>query len=156
MPADELTRGDELANIDCLTCHQEVYKRFPDWTDPLGFETLEIVSADPSTGKPNTALAPIVRDGLEGIPVVDPVTLDFQFLPAGSAADPDYALPADAPASFSPMPITALEAAQNAHATTRKACLNCHGGAGGGDGTKRGDMSSALIDPSLSVDMHMS
>jgi len=22
----------QLANIDCLTCHQEAYKRFPDWT----------------------------------------------------------------------------------------------------------------------------
>jgi len=156
LPASEPARSEELANIDCLMCHQEVYKRFPDWTDPLGFETLEIVDADPLTGKPNPALPPIVRTGLEGIPVVDPVTLDFQFLPAGPPEDPYYALPADAPASFAPMPITAMEAAQNVHATTRKSCLNCHGGAGGGDGTKRGDMSSALVDPPLSVDMHMS
>ena len=25
---------EELANIDCLTCHQEIYKRFPDWVLP--------------------------------------------------------------------------------------------------------------------------
>jgi hypothetical protein len=54
------------------------------------------------------------------------------------------------------MDITAVEAAQTVHATTRKSCLNCHGGAGGGDGTKRGDMSSALIDPDPHTDVHMS
>ncbi|MEA3275591.1 MAG: hypothetical protein U9Q81_09965 [Pseudomonadota bacterium] len=140
---------EELSNIDCLTCHQDVYKRFPDWTSPLGFETLEIVSPDPVTGEPNPALPPIVRTGLEGIPVVDPITLDFQFLPAGVDT-----LPPEAP--MAPMPITTLEAARTVHATTRKTCLNCHAGAAGGDGYKRGDLSSLLADPPIELDMHMS
>jgi hypothetical protein len=54
------------------------------------------------------------------------------------------------------MEITALEAARGVHPTTRKSCLNCHAGAGGGDGTKRGDLSSALIDPDPHTDYHMS
>ena len=29
---DSTEENTQLANIDCLMCHQEVYKRFPDWT----------------------------------------------------------------------------------------------------------------------------
>ena len=56
----------------------------------------------------------------------------------------------------SKMSITALEAAQTVHATTRTTCLRCHAGASGSDGGKRGDLSSVTANPPLSSDMHMS
>ncbi len=76
--------------------------------------------------------------------------MDFDFVPA-DPTNPDLA-----GATAALMEISAVIAAQTVHATTRKSCLNCHGGAGGGDGTKRGDMSSALIDPDPHTDYHMS
>jgi hypothetical protein len=145
-------RHQELSNIDCLTCHQDAYKRFPDPSG--GFVDLSIVAplGYPETlGEPDPDAEPIIRTGLQGVPAVDPETLDFEFVPAGTdllAAYPDLPI--------APMPMTAAEAARGAHATTRRSCLNCHAGAGGGDGTKRGDMSSALIDPPASIDVHMS
>lgn len=144
-PEDQMK---ELGNIDCLTCHQEQYKRFP---DPTGqFVELNIISPDPQTGAPNPSLPPIVRTGLEGIPEVDDVTQDFQFVPA----DPTNPLLSGAPIPL--MSISALNAARGVHATTRQSCLNCHAGAAGADGAKRGDLSSLLADPPLAVDMHMS
>ncbi len=145
----------ELANIDCLMCHQEKYKRFPDPTpDSLDgqppFEVLKIVAPNPSTGKPDPSQPPILRSGLEGIPMVDSVTKDFDFVPA----DPTNLALAGAPVTL--MDISAVEAAQTVHATTRKSCLNCHAKAGGGDGTKRGDLSSLLADPDPHIDYHMS
>ena len=142
----------ELSNIDCLMCHQEVYKRFPDPSG--GFTELNIVAPlgyPESLGAPDPDAEPIIRTGLQGIPEVDPVTQDFQFVPADTdlqAAYPDLPL--------TPMPMSAVEAARGAHTTTRRSCLNCHAGAGGGDGTKRGDLSTALIDPPVSIDVHMS
>lgn len=149
-PADQL---HELANIDCLMCHQEVYKRFPDWTaSGYGFTPLtlmnltedgsgHLIQADGST---------VVRDGFAGVPNVDPVTGDFQFLPAGSDT-----LPLDVP--MSPMAITTLEAAQTVHPTTRQSCLNCHAGAGGADGAKRGDLSKEIAHTTnVNLDFHMS
>ncbi len=141
-------QAKELANIDCLMCHQEQYKRFP---DPAGqFVQLSIVAPDPVTGEPNPSLPPLVRTGLEGIPAVDPLTKDFRFVPA----DPTNPLLAGAPIPL--MSISALEAARTVHATTRKSCLNCHAGAAGADGAKRGDLSSLLANPSIGIDMHMS
>lgn len=144
---DQAAQLKELSNIDCMMCHQEQYKRFP---DPLGgFDDLLIVS--PGTdGKPDPNIAPIVRTGLEGIPVVDTQTQDFDFVPA-DPTNPDLA---GAPVEL--MSISALQAARTVHPTTRKSCLNCHAGAGGADGTKRGDMSTALIDPDPHTDYHMS
>lgn len=137
----------ELANIDCMMCHQEQYKRFP---DPAGgFELLTIVAPNVN-GHPDPSLPPIEKTGLEGIPIVDQFSLDFDFVPA----DPTNALLDGAPIAL--MNISALEAARTVHMPTRKVCLNCHAGAGGGDGTKRGDMSSALISPSVEIDYHMS
>ena len=144
---DDAGQLKELSNIDCMTCHQEVYKRFPDPSAP--FADLEIVSPG-LDGKPDPSAPPILRTGLEGIPVVDPVTMDFDFVPA-DPTNPDLA---GAPVPM--MPVSAVEAARTVHPTTRQSCLNCHAGAGGGDGTKRGDMSTALIDPSTHVDVHMS
>ncbi|MGB5735283.1 MAG: hypothetical protein WBM40_12670, partial [Thiohalocapsa sp.] len=144
---NEAAQLKELGNIDCLMCHQDQYKRFP---DPKGvFENLAIVRPD-ADGKPDPTLTPILRTGLAGIPVVDPVTMDFDFVPA-DPTNPDLA---GSPAAF--MAISAIEAARTVHATTRKSCLNCHAGAGGGDGTKRGDISSALVDPDPHTDYHMS
>ncbi|MGB9624070.1 MAG: multiheme c-type cytochrome [Phycisphaerae bacterium] len=54
------------------------------------------------------------------------------------------------------MTITALQAAQTVHRPTRGSCLRCHAGAGGADGTKRGDLSSVSVDPPLTSDIHMS
>ncbi|MCG7906934.1 MAG: PKD domain-containing protein [Candidatus Thiodiazotropha taylori] len=144
LPLDETERQAELSNIDCLMCHQDTYKRFPSGD----FEPLEIVEMG-TDGKPDPSLPPIVRTGSQGIPVVDPVTLDFEFEPA----DANSTL---VDLGGSPMMQDRVSAAQSVHATTRKSCLNCHAKAGGGDGTKRGDLSSALIDPAPSIDIHMS
>ena len=138
---------NELANIDCLMCHQERYKRFP---DPAGgFDTLTIVAPD-ENGKPNGDGDMIELNGLLGIPTVDSETGDFQFIPA----DPNNSELQGIPGAL--MEISAVEAARTVHPTTRKSCLNCHAGAGGRDGAKRGDFSSAWADPSLEMDMHMS
>ena len=144
LPLGEAERKAELSNIDCLMCHQDSYKRFPTGE----FEPLEIVSAG-ADGKPDPNLDPILRSGSQGIPVVDQNSLDFLFEPA----DANSTLVS---LGGAPMMQDRLSAAQSVHATTRKACLNCHAKAGGGDGTKRGDLSSALVDPDPSIDIHMS
>jgi len=139
LPTERTERLAELSNIDCMTCHQEDYKRFP-----MGeFEPLRLV-AQGSNGLPQPGNF-IELTGPSGIPVVDPVTLDFQFEPA----DSESLLP-------TPLMGSRHEAARTVHKTTRKSCLNCHAGAGGGDGTKRGDISSVLENPSLGIDIHMS
>lgn len=140
LPQTEVERLEELSNIDCLMCHQETYKRYPKGE----FETLLLV-AQGADGKPDPNGSVIEKTGYSGIPVVDPISLDFQFEPA----DEESVL-------SSPLMISRHEAARTVHKTTRKSCLNCHAGAGGGDGTKRGDISSALIDPPLHIDFHMS
>ena len=54
-------------------------------------------------------------------------------------------------------PGTTLEQlAQNVQLPTRATCLKCHAKAGGADGAKRGDISSANANPSLTSDVHMS
>ena len=56
-----------------------------------------------------------------------------------------------------PMAVTTLEAAQTVHATTRQSCLNCHAGAAGADGAKRGDLSKELAaSATTALDFHMS
>ncbi|MCU7951432.1 MAG: PKD domain-containing protein [gamma proteobacterium symbiont of Bathyaustriella thionipta] len=133
---DSIEAYKQLANIDCLTCHQEVYKRFPDWTENgEGFSPLVLLnlSENPDGSLVQSNGDEVIRTGFAGIPNVTPETLDFQFLPAGSDT-----LPVTVP--MAPMSLTTLAAAQNVHKTTRKSCLNCHATSGGGDGTKRGDM----------------
>ncbi|MES9992290.1 MAG: hypothetical protein ABW098_10075 [Candidatus Thiodiazotropha sp.] len=144
LPLDETARMAELSNIDCLMCHQDSYKRFPSGE----FEPLEIVAIG-TDGKPDPNLDPIVRTGAQGIPVVDRETLDFLFEPADLHSNL-------VSLGGSPMMQDRVTAAQSVHATTRKSCLNCHAKAGGGDGTKRGDLSSALVDPTPQIDIHMS
>ena len=143
---------DQLANIDCLMCHQEDYKRFPDWTaNGEGFTDLTLLNmVDAGNGHlVRQDGAALVREGFSGIPNVNETTLDFLFLPAGSDT-----LPPSVP--MAPMALTTLEAAQTVHSTTRKSCLTCHAGAGGGDGTKRGDLAKENANPSRAIDMHMS
>ena len=143
---------DQLANIDCLTCHQEVYKRFPDWTETgLGFSDLILlnVTEDTAGNLIRSDGSQVVRSGFSGIPNVHPISMDFQFLPAGNDT-----LPIDVP--MAPMSLTTLAAAQNAHRTTRQSCLNCHATSGGADGTKRGDMAKENANPSIALDVHMS
>ena len=79
-PSDQ---REELANIDCLTCHQEVYKRFPDWVLPddpnfaggesYGFEdlVLENVALDASGNLIPSVGSTVTRTGFAGIPNVD-------------------------------------------------------------------------------------
>jgi hypothetical protein len=144
LPMDKTERQAELNNIDCLMCHQESYKRFPTGE----FEPLEIVAAG-ADGKPDPNQEPILRTGSQGIPVVDENTHDFLFEPADANSTLVHL-------GGTPRMQDRLSAAQSVHATTRKACLNCHAKAGGGDGTKRGDLSSALVDPDPRIDIHMS
>ncbi|MEW6251189.1 MAG: hypothetical protein AB1716_11115 [Planctomycetota bacterium] len=54
------------------------------------------------------------------------------------------------------MTISVLEAARTVHLPTRTSCLRCHATAGGGDGTKRGDLSSLSANPTTTLDYHMS
>jgi hypothetical protein len=51
---------------------------------------------------------------------------------------------------------TMVQLAQNVQKPTRATCLKCHAKAGGSDGAKRGDISSADTNPSLTSDVHMS
>ena len=146
----------QLANIDCLMCHQEAYKRFPDWNEPplgngYGFTDLILLNVAEEAGNLVQQNGnSVTRTGFAGIPNVDPVTGDFQFMPAGSDT-----LPATVP--MAPMTITTLEAAQNVHLTTRQSCLNCHAGAAGGDGTKRGDLSREVANnATTTTDFHLS
>lgn len=163
LPASSAAAHEQLANIDCLTCHQERYRRFPDWINTDGivdianlFEplTLENVALDANGDLLVSPGSTVVRTGLEGIPVVDPITLDFEFAPAGAPGSVDFELPADSP--FAPMSITTEVAAQTVHLTTRRSCLSCHAGAAGANGAKRGDLTSLLADPDIGLDMHMS
>ncbi len=151
LPAASPEAHAQLANIDCLTCHQEVYKRYPDWTaSGQGFSDLMLlnVAEDANGALIRADGGSVLRTGIAGVPKVS-LAGDFLFRPAGSDTLP-------ASAALPPMTITTLLAAQTVHATTRQSCLNCHAGAGGGDGTKRGDMSKENANPSLAVDMHMS
>ena len=46
--------------------------------------------------------------------------------------------------------------AQTVHLPTRTTCLGCHAKAGGGDGVKRGDLSTISANPPLTSDVHLS
>lgn len=51
---------------------------------------------------------------------------------------------------------TMVQLARTVHLPTRASCLRCHAKAGGGDGVKRGDLSTVTIDPPYTSDVHMS
>jgi chitodextrinase len=155
-PSEQLS---ELANVDCMTCHQQVYKRFPAWPEVggLGFADLTIENMALAADGVTLVAAPgssVTRTGLKGAPILHPLTKDFEFRPAGAPGSLQFALPAGAPVPA--MTITTEQAAQTVHRTTRQSCLNCHAGAAGGNGAKRGDLSTALVNPPVALDMHMS
>ncbi|HET9701059.1 MAG TPA: Calx-beta domain-containing protein [Burkholderiales bacterium] len=154
--AGSQAQRDELANIDCLTCHQQAYKRFPDWTSAgAGFSDLTLlnVTLDASGNLTPASGQSVTRTGLSGIPNVDSITKDFMFRPSGAAGS---LLPLPAGAPQAPMTLTTEQAAQQAHATTRQSCLNCHAGAAGANGAKRGDLSTANVaSTDLNLDRHM-
>lgn len=54
------------------------------------------------------------------------------------------------------LPPDLAKVAVNVGRPTRENCGNCHFYGGGGDNVKHGDLSSALLDPSPHVDVHMS
>jgi octaheme c-type cytochrome (tetrathionate reductase family) len=65
-----------------------------------------------------------------------------------------------APSAGLPDPSVDLQAvaqsvADNGGVPTRKACLSCHAGAGGGDNVKHGDLSNDLIATTREYDVHM-
>lgn len=143
LPTTEPERSEELANIDCMMCHQENYVRYP--AGPYVSES--IVAVGELDGLPDPLLPPISREGFEGNPIVDPVTLDFEFEPADENSSIGLA-------GF-PLMVNRVLAAQEVHPTTRQSCLNCHATMAGGTGAKRGDISSALVDPTADIDIHM-
>ncbi|MEC3862116.1 tetrathionate reductase family octaheme c-type cytochrome [Mesobacterium sp. TK19101] len=53
-------------------------------------------------------------------------------------------------------PVDLSKAAMSVGKPTRENCGNCHFYGGGGDNVKHGDLSSALINPSIHTDVHMS
>lgn len=54
-------------------------------------------------------------------------------------------------------PANEIELARTVHLPNNATCLMpCHAKAGGGDGTKRGDLSSDMVDPPVSIDVHLS
>ncbi len=150
----------QLANIDCMICHQDIYKRFPNPDD--GFEPLVFynLTLDELTGELMEALGSEVvlgateLDVLQGVPVSDPITLDFDFVPSDPTRFPILETLPDA--LKLPDGVTAEMAAVAVHSTTRASCLRCHASAAGGNGSKRGDMSTAFLTPSVEVDYHMS
>ncbi len=145
----------QLANIDCMMCHQDIYKRIPnpdDGYEPLVFYNLTL---DDLTGELVEEYgSEVILDGLQGIPVSDPITLDFDFVPADPTKFPILETLPDS--VLLPAGITAEMAAETVHTTTRGSCLRCHAGGAGADGAKRGDISSALLNPSVELDYHMS
>ena len=119
-PSGEMT-PEQLANIDCLMCHQDQYKRKA--AGP--FETIQTVDY---LGSARTYKLPV--EGPDG-----------SFLYTMDTAN---------------MAISAVDASRTLHRPTRASCLRCHANAAGTDGGKRGDISSANVNPSMASDFHMS
>jgi hypothetical protein len=167
LPATEAEKTAELSNIDCLTCHQEQYKRFPAGDPAVDFEPLTLVLPEgyeyitskfqlqdiPNDVDLTPSIFTLTLTGIDGVPkwshLPNVNDADFEFEPAGT----------DNSNGVNLMGMSSVQAASTVHPTTNKSCLNCHGGAGGGDGTKRGDLSSALAEsanPGTNLDVHMS
>lgn len=69
---------------------------------------------------------------------------------------PDALVVEETDGSFTHLPPDLAKIASQVGAPGRANCGNCHFYGGGGDNVKHGDLSSALIDPSPHVDVHMS
>jgi hypothetical protein len=182
-PSPTMT-ADQLNNIDCLLCHQPAYKRIPVPAPPVGdFNLDRYVDIDDLGQIVSNWLAQNCTEGAACGPVdLDLSTVvnlpDFSIFSAHwltsgqfrTEAFTDYLgtertcqIPGEDEAGnfqFAPdadnMAISILEAARTVDVPTRAACLRCHARAGGGDGTKRGDISSVSANPPLASDIHMS
>ena len=119
-PTDTMTAA-QLNNIDCMMCHQDLYKRKA--AGP--FEPLSFVDY---LGNTRNFSFPVE-------------SADGSFLNTADTAN---------------MTIGIVDAARSVHLPTRASCLRCHSNAAGTDGGKRGDLSSANINPTTTSDFHMS
>ncbi|QEA40594.1 tetrathionate reductase family octaheme c-type cytochrome [Pistricoccus aurantiacus] len=81
-------------------------------------------------------------------------TGDYWKSPTG-AGHPVYDM-LDLGDSSSRRPPDLAQIARNIGPTNKQNCGSCHFYGGGGDGVKHGDLDSSLIDPSFSLDVHMS
>ena len=69
---------------------------------------------------------------------------------------PESLITVQADGRFRHQPPDLPRIAMNVGEPSRENCGNCHFYGGGGDNVKHGDLSTALLDPSLHVDVHMS
>jgi hypothetical protein len=179
-PVRETADAEQLANIDCLMCHQDAYKRKPAPT---------VISGD-FDGSQRVDLADFAQmaaawDDKEGVEAVD-LTYDWRldifdlvifsnhWLERGGGekltlvdylgTERTWTLPYEGPeGNFTLVPdvdamggVTMLDAARTVHMPTRASCLQCHGTAGGGNGIKRGDLAMESVNPPRDIDVHLS
>lgn len=182
VPSDTMST-EQLNNIDCLMCHQDRYKRKPVPAPPVADFNLDrlVDSSDLSRlvsfwlgdgcgtgGCDGTDL-----DGSGAVGMPDYSIFSGHWLSSGEfnvmsftdylGVTREYRVPGQDDAGnfrYAPdeqnMPISALEAARTVHMPTRASCLKCHANAAGGDGGKRGDLSSVSNNPPAVSDIHMS
>ena len=75
---------------------------------------------------------------------------------AGNVAGPDFDGKASTITGTPAKPIDLSKSALSVGMPTADNCGQCHFYGGGGDNVKHGDLSSALFEPSVDVDVHMS
>lgn len=113
------------ADIDCLRCHNDAYKRmFPPEPDPANH--INVVDWE-GTAK---TYVPADRDDTTGEFYV---VFNWGAMPG----------------------LTATDLIAGVHRPTTTTCLSCHAKAGGGDWTKRGDLGLSTNDPSSAEDVHL-
>lgn len=113
------------ADIDCLACHNDAYKRsWPGDPDPANHETVVDWQGTQKTYIPSDK---------------DDATGEF-YVNFNWAAMPG---------------LTVSDLIQGVHRPTTTTCLSCHAKAGGGDWTKRGDIGLNSANPTSSQDVHL-
>lgn len=135
----------EMADFACLKCHAALVSP-PTNLTPTDMDCLQCHQ--------NTYQATF----LPGDPVtytncVDGGTMTYQF-PTPEADGKVHKYP-----RFDLMPTgtTMIELARTVHRPDNASCLlPCHASAGGGDGTKRGDLGSDMVNPPVTQDVHLS
>jgi octaheme c-type cytochrome (tetrathionate reductase family) len=173
--------GSEITDA-CLSCHSEAEKQFKEtihwtWTDPNSAE-------DTITGKAGHSMnnfcisSNFMKDrmcvdchaGWDGKrDGVNCLTCHSQKLAALFNSETEFGDIREALASYrdldgdsgtgnvaADIQKAIREAIITIGPTTRQNCGSCHFYGGGGDGVKHGDLDSAMINPSLELDVHMS
>lgn len=113
------------ADIDCLRCHNDAYKRaFPGDPDPANHDNIVDWQGTSKT------YIPADRDDVTGEFYV---AFNWDAMPG----------------------LTALDLIKGVHKPTTTSCLSCHAKAGGGDWTKRGDFGLSTANPSSTEDVHL-